>query len=168
MKLKIAKTAKTAYLYSDGHAVILHEEDHPKAGRVEWAEVFEKLGPDCRFTGRLVFHNVNWYQTFQFAAQSAVVEASGPSLDQGSENTKRHGYAVGNLSMRPEKSGRGALHWIMIPDLISSDVTIQGKGHDETFASNTDNGFWGLVRIAKIHRAPANVETLNQPATQAA
>lgn len=158
MKTKLPKTAKTAYLYSDGHAIVLHEDNHPKAGRVEWAEAYEKLGPECRFAGRIIFHNINWYGTFALAARSAQVSATAPGVEHGSDNTKRQGIAVGNFSIRLEKDERSALHWLIFPEFISSDITLQPIGHAETFASDVKDGYWGMVKVSKVHRAPVAVQ----------
>ena len=45
-----------AYLFADGHAVLVYEKHDRQAGDIRWAEVVEKFGPECRFTGRIVFH----------------------------------------------------------------------------------------------------------------
>lgn len=51
-------TLKTAHLYADGHAVLIHERDDKHAGTIKWAEVFELFGPEkCNFNGRLVFQS---------------------------------------------------------------------------------------------------------------
>ena len=50
------KKLHCAYLFADGHAVLVYEKHDRQAGDIRWAEVVEKFGPECRFKGRIVFH----------------------------------------------------------------------------------------------------------------
>ena len=50
------KKLHCAYLFGDGHAVLVYEKRDRQAGDIHWAEVIEKFGPECQFEGRIVFH----------------------------------------------------------------------------------------------------------------
>ena len=149
---KLPKTAHCAYIYEDGHAVVIHQQRHDKAGDVEWAVVYEKLDIHCQFTGRIVFHHLRYDRLFQEAANAYSLRASTPSVESGSENTKRMGIRVGNLTVE-SKDGK-SLYWTLMPDLISNGITYQPECK-ESFSDLEGKYFFGSTRIAEMHRLPA-------------
>lgn len=158
--VKLPKTAKCAYLYADGHAVIIHQEHHPKAGEVEWVEIYEKLDISCGFEGRLVLHHPSYDKRVELILNAYRVCASEPSVNNGSENTKRRDIRVGSISIE-FKDGK-SLHWSTIPDLLSDGITYQPKCIEPL---NVDDClFWCGKRVAKLHR----VERDEQPEAVAA
>lgn len=149
--MKIAKTAHCGYLYEDGHAVVIHKERHAKAGEIEWVEVWEKFDFQCGFKGRIVFHDVVTDLRFKMACEAYLVSASTPSLNNGSDNTKKHGIECGYFRIA-NKDGT-ELHWNRTPGILSDGLTYQPDNTD-TFAQIVDNGLvlWCGKRIAKVHR----------------
>ncbi len=154
MKIKIAKTAYVAYLYEDRHAVILHREHHAKAGDVEWAEIFEQLDTACQFDGRIVFHDAKRDLRFKLACEAYEVCASEPSIENGSENTKRKSLEFCSFTIR-NKDG-SELYWLRLPGLISDGLTYQ-PDCKEAFNPEWGNSvyFWGNSRIDKVWRKTA-------------
>jgi hypothetical protein len=154
MKIKIAKTAYVAYLYADRHLLILHREAHSKAGEVEWAEVWECIDADCGFKGRIVFHAPYQDRRLALACQAKRVGCGFPSLDKGSENTKRHGIPVGYFLL--DFADGSNLYWNYLPDLISDGLTYQPDTVEEF---NPEAAHWGRVRIARIYGLPKPLES---------
>lgn len=152
MKIKLAKTASHAYLFADGHAVVIHKEDHAKAGEVEWAEIFEKLDIHCAFSGRIVFHHLKYDGRFALVCNAYCVRCSEPSVEHGSENTKRHNIRCHHFEIE-YKDGRQNLSWTLMPDLISDGLTYQ-PNENEVFADIADKYHWCNARISQVHRIP--------------
>ena len=150
MKIKVAKTAYCGYIYADGHVVILHRERHPKAGEVEWVEIFEKIDTHCAFEGRIVFHNLGYERKFRLACEAYTLRATVPSVSNGSDNTKKLGIAVGNFAIE-FKDGADLL-WSTMPGVLSDGITYQ-PDVNEAFNPEWDNWtIWGRSRVGKIHR----------------
>ena len=158
-KIKLSKTAYCGYIYEDRHAVIVHKEKHPRAGEVEWIEVFERIDALCSFRGRIVFHNPKYDPRLELALNAYRIRCTEPSMESGSENTKRAGIRVGYFEIEA-KDGRG-LSWIRTPDIISDGLTYQPEMH-ETFSDLEEKGFgfWGDKRIDVVHRVKSEVPTL--------
>lgn len=152
-KFQIKKTAYVAYLYADGHAVIVHREKHDKAGDVEWAEIIQKVDIHCAFEGRIVFHEPKRDQRFALALSAYEVAASEPSTENGSENTRKHGMRIGSFTIRWKDSSE--LYWVRNPDMISDGLTYQPEVK-EAFDPEWNESWsrWGSSRIAVIHRLP--------------
>lgn len=154
LKIKLGPTAHCAYLYEDGHAIVTHEERHPKAGAVEWAEVYEKVPVQCNFKGRIVFHYPKHDRLFREAIDAYSLTVREASVERGSENSKRKDIAIGHLEI--DYSDGSWLRWTLMPDLISSGITYQPE-NTEKFSDfdDRDNTYcWGHVRINAIHRLP--------------
>src|SRR5215831_4050565 len=110
MKFKLAKTAYCAYLHSDGHAVIIHQERHPKAGSIQWAEIIEKIDAKCRFTGRIVFHNPYRDHRFRLCLNGASeIRASLPCHENGSDRTREMGLTICSFTI--EFKDGSELYW---------------------------------------------------------
>lgn len=156
-RIKLAKTAYVGYIYADGHAVVLHKERHEKAGEVEWAEIWEKIDTHCAFDGRIVFHHPHYDRRLRMALEAYSLRHSVPSVDKGSENTKKHDLRVGTFTI--EFKDGADLHWTIMPDIIADGITYQ-PDCTEVFNPEWDNGYsrWGDCRIAKVHRLPKQVQ----------
>lgn len=141
---------KCTYLYADGHAVQVFEQNHDRAGRVEWVEIFQHFGPDVQFTrGRIVFH---WGSDtlVNLVKKAWWVNAKPRSLENGSEASKKLGVEVGLL-----KVGLGK-HW---NEYVAFDDTSILSGHycyqpecDEKFEDVAEKLYWADHRIHKVHR----------------
>lgn len=156
-QFKVSKTAHCGYIYSDGHVVILHKQRHPKAGEVAWVEIIERIDALCRFDGRIVFHDAGRDVRFQMAVNAVELRASLPSVENGSDNTRKRGLRLCSFTIG-FKDGT-ELYWNRMPDLISDGLTHQPE-HAEVFDPNWGQSeyFWGDTRINKIHRMPAKIE----------
>lgn len=144
------KQAYCGYLYADGHAVMLWKKNDKDAGEVQFAEVWEKLGPVCHFDGRLVIHNPTLF--FRVVQNAKRVDASEPSLKHGSENTKKMGIAVGYVTVGFSESRYfDSISFSVLDGILSGDFCYQ-PNVVETF--DGDKSYWGDVKIAKWHRLP--------------
>lgn len=146
------KTCACLYLYADGHAVACYEKHDREAGRVEYVEIYERIVAArsfLGFKGRIVFHDGEAFLPLLKGARHVTAES--PTVDRGSEATKRRGIAVGGVSILPAKGGE--LRWHLIPDVLSSGITYDEaqKGYGEPF--NPDASHWGDRHIGKIHRS---------------
>lgn len=154
LNVKLGQSAYCAYLYADGHLVIIHEENHPKAGSVQWAEIYERIPANCNFKGRLVFHSPKHDRKLAECINARQITAKEASIDAGSDNTKRKGIAVGSFCI-DYHDGTG-LWWSTMPDLLSFGVTYQ-PDVTEAFTEFDDPDkryHWGNTRINAIHRLP--------------
>lgn len=131
---KLMTTLQTLYLYSDGHAVIVHEKQMREAGAVRWVTIHEDIGVRTIFdnpdgSGRLIVSHAAAVAML-CAAQSVRCEQ--PSVDRGSKLTKERGIAVGYVALN---FGRGEVFLHQMPGLIGSDFTYQPEARAETWAS---------------------------------
>ena len=119
MKLKKSelKTCRTAYLYSDGHMVLIHEKSDKDVGKVEWATIYENVGITVSFDpGRLIINN----SVLPFLMQAKRITVSSPSERNGSDNTRAQGIAVETIGLY---NGNDRPWFISnFPGLISSDI----------------------------------------------
>lgn len=150
------KTPDRFYLYADGHAVCVYRETITRRGQVaafEWAEVFEKwTRARCDFEGRLSFSPYSVRFFMDTARRAVVIRAKSPSLDHGSENTRKHGFPVGYLTFDlPGESN--CLQLIELPGLISAQWSYCAEDR-EAFDPHAES--WGQVKISKTH--PVNPE----------
>src|SRR5277367_4883420 len=99
MCLIVKSKLHCAYLFADGHAVFVYEKRDPQAGDIQWAEVVEKFGPACSFTGRIVFH---WGSNglLKLCRNAVSVRAKAPTLEAGSDRTRELGIPVGTLEIQ--------------------------------------------------------------------
>lgn len=152
MKSSSCKTCTCLYLFADGHAVACYEKRDPDAGRVEYVEIYERLVAErsfLGFKGRIVFHDGEAFLHLLKRARHVTAEV--PTIDRGSNVTKRKGIAVGSLAILPAKGGE--LRWNLIPDVLSSGITYDEAqmGYGEPF--NRDVTRWGDRPVGKIHYA---------------
>ena len=148
------KTCTCLYLYADGHAVACYEKRDPEAGRVEYVEIYERIVAErsfLGFKGRIVFHDGDAFLPLLKGARH--VTAAEPTIDRGSDATKRKGIPVGSLAILPAKGGE--LRWNLIPDVLSSGITYDEGQWEYTETFNPDVTTWGDRNVAKIHRSAA-------------
>ncbi len=142
-----------AYLYADGHAVIIHEQTVNLGGKhetLEYAVIHEKwTNAHLSFQGRLCLGRYEASVFMRLAKEAIQIRASVPSVESGSDNTRKLGIAVGSLSF--EFRNGEHIHWTVMPDLISGPFTYQ-PDHNETFDPERTN--WGMCKVTKIIRAP--------------
>ena len=149
MKIKASeiKTCRTAYLYHDGHMVLIHEKRDKDAGSVEWATIYENANIDTVFNpGRLIIKP----EALPFILQASRITVSEQSVSQGSDNTRKLGIAVETIglyngSYRP---------WFIsnFPGVISSDVYFNTN---DTDPFDKDCRRWGDVPVKAIYAESA-------------
>lgn len=140
------------YLYADGHAVACYEKYDREAGRVEYVEIYERIVAErsfLGFKGRIVFHDGEAFLPLLKGARHVTAQA--PTVDRGSDATKRRGIAVGGVSILPAKGGE--LRWHLIPDVLSSGITYDEA--QEGYGAAFDPGAtrWSERNVGKIHRS---------------
>jgi hypothetical protein len=151
------KKLHCAYLFADGHAVLVYEKHDRQAGDIRWAEVVEKFGPECRFTGRITFH---WGSNglLNLCRKAVAVRATAPTLDAGSDRTRELGIPVGTLEIQLGDDHLDRIHLHDLDGVLSAPYKYQPEVV-ETFDPEISR--WCDYRVAKVHRLPAK-----QPATQ--
>ena len=134
-----------AYLYGDGHLVVIFGKwDHTYQRSLERAEVIEKYARPS-FSGRLVIHECGILPTIQ----GARVRASLPTIENGSENTRRLNLAVGTVSIESEI---GSFH-VSILECLSGPFTYQ-PDVSETFEEVSKERCWSDTPISKVRLSP--------------
>lgn len=158
-KIKTNLEIHCAYLYADGHAVIVYKKQDRLAGEIHFAELIEQWGPACHFDGRIVWHD-SMLEAFKLAQRAKHITAKEASVKNGSENTQKRGLAVGSLSIvMGQHWYSNALHWSSFPDLISSGWTYQPQ-MSEKWEDVKGNYHWGNERVANVYSTP---EPQSQP-----
>lgn len=156
---KLKPTARTAYLYADGHAVVIHEDRHDEAGPVSWVEIVESLDLHCSFEGRIIFSRIDYDARFALLLSNKVdsVYCQSASADYGSDATKRLGLEIGKLSFSGKGLGlpRSELHWYLLSAVLSDGITYQPEVC-ESFEVYRDNNKWDWSghHIGAIYRKP--------------
>lgn len=142
------------YLFPDGHAVQVFEKHDPDAGLVQFVEVHERFtAARLDFTGRIIFGRHNGGLADVVRRLATGIRATAPSVDQGSEATRKAGIYLGTLTV--ETKG-GAIYFHEFPALLSGEYTYQpGATYAEKF--NPDMSSWADHRVAKVHRIPVAV-----------
>lgn len=160
LKLKDIKNARTAYLYSDQHLVIVYEKKDKDARRVEWVQIWEDCGVKCLFPiesgGRVIMDK----EFLPFFINLTKLEVS-VGVKQGSKNTEKMGLTVQSIILHTKGTGFG---WLIaaIPSLISSDIywhignnekfTDMLCEHDSLFKTSV----WGGHHIKQVFRKEKN------------
>lgn len=98
-----------AYLYADGHAVLLYEKSvrlGANVTRLEYAVIHEKwTDAHLSFKGRLVFSRGGAAALLALCKQASAIRAVEKSVEHGSQNSKAMGVAVGSLSFDMKSGG---------------------------------------------------------------
>ena len=148
MKVKKSelKTCKVAYLYNDGHLVLIHEKNDKDAGRVEYATIYENVGIKCSFEGRLIIDD----GVLPFVLEAVNIQVLPASVDQGSQLTKDKNIRVETIILKSKYTNND---WIinLFPDFISGDIKYQGDV-SEKFTDIENSYSWGMAPIKKIYR----------------
>lgn len=146
MKSGPTKRLQCAYLYADGHAILIYEKQDRDAGRIEFAEVHERF-TDAKilFQGRLVFNRFHAEGLLRLAKLADEICATRAKIESGSDRTKELGIAVGSL--RFHIGGDVSFH--SMPDILSDGWTYQPD-----MLEHFDEGLsrWGHSPVARIHR----------------
>lgn len=153
------KHARTGYLYPDGHLVLVHEK--PRRGYVrpsshEWVTIHERA-VSVRFTeGRIIFSA----GALPLLLHSEVIDAKAPTLEGGSDNSRKAGVAVGHVEFRlkgtPEGFRTFAVH--LVPGMISGDLHYQSERTDlgefkETWEEARLATRWADYEVARVQYA---------------
>jgi hypothetical protein len=128
------KKLHCAYLFADGHAVLVYEKHDQRAGGIRWAEVIEKFGPECQFTGRIIFHSGS-NRLLNLCRRAVAVRATAATLEvQLSQHHLNNVWVHGLFGV------------------LGAPYAYQPE-HDEKF--NPEIARWANYRVAKVHRLPA-------------
>lgn len=147
------KSVSCAYLYADGHAVLVYEKRDADAGTIKFVEIHEKFTEaKLFFKGRIVLGGYGKEGILKLIPQAIRIEADAQESSHGSENTRRLGIKVGGLDVILK--GEARLHFVSL-DVISAPYTYQPE-HEEKF--NPSLGTWGDCNVAKIHRVETKGE----------
>ncbi len=150
------KTKQTcAYLYADGHAVILHEQTVKLGGseqEIEHAVIHEKFTKaHLSFTGRLCFSRYGSAALLDLCKRATQIKATENSLENGSDSTRKLGVAVGSLTFDfPDGS---YLRFVSL-DCLSGQFTYQPENGTKF---DWECSTWGNARVSKIHRVTVPV-----------
>ena len=157
--VNVRKKLHCAYLFADGHAVLVFEKRDPQAGDIRWAEVVEQFGPECRFTGRIIFH---WGSTglLNLCRKAIAVRAKAATLDAGSERTRELGIPVGTLEVQLGDDHLDKVYFHDLSGVLGAPYTYQPE-QDEKF--DPDISRWADRRVAKVHRVkPQRIQATAQ------
>ncbi len=128
------KKLHCAYLFADGHAVLVYEKRDPQAGDIRWAEVVEQFGPECRFTGRVMFREGS-SAMLKLCRKAVTVRVAHATLEVELHHTKFKPVWHHGLS-----------------SVLGAPYTYQPE-QDEKFDPKISR--WADYRVAKVHRLRA-------------
>jgi hypothetical protein len=138
--LQVFKPAKRddrlqcAYLYADGHCLVSFERHLREFDKtMSYVNAIDTVGikiPDG--IARIVLHNAALLQT-AIVAETTRLDISEPSVERGSENTRRDRIAIGHLSL-DTKFGR--LYFYSVGGLSSGWHPQYGKEFTANFENN--------------------------------
>ncbi len=154
------KKLHCAYLFADGHAVLVYEKHDRQAGDIRWVEVIEKFGPDCRFEGRIVFH---WgsQALLNLCRKAVAVRAKAPSLEAGSDRTRELGIPIGTLEIQLGGGHRDSLYFHDLDGVLSAPYKYQPEVAEKF---DPQASHWSDYRVAKVHRLPTKPQGTAQAA----
>lgn len=140
------KTARTMYLYSDGHAVVCHQKKDKDAGEIRFVTLHETIGVmplfDCD-GGRLIVSDRSAIAML-LAAQSVRCRAA--NIESGSQKTRERGIAVETIALN---FGYGETYFYNMPGLLSSDLTFQ-SGIDEAWSDVKNGHRWSSDPVGEV------------------
>jgi len=147
MKVKPSelKSVNVAYLYDDGHLVLVHEKRDKHAGTVSWVTIYQNVGIKTYYKGRLIIDK----GALPFVLHSTAIEAKAANISGGSENTKRLGISVETIILRNGISDSGFII-SNFPDIISSDIKYQ-ENVTESFADVRESYSWAFHNVSKVY-----------------
>ncbi len=145
------------YLFADGHAIACYEKRDKEAGTIQFVEIHEKF-TDARlsFKGRIIVSRYN-QALIDLMKRAKSIRADMPALSHGSDNTKKLGILVGNLTLEMENHSGRCLYFHDFPGTLSGSYTYQDNV-EETF--NPDITRWSGHNVAKIHRVKQDKQTV--------
>jgi hypothetical protein len=141
-----------AYLYADGHAVLVFEQD-VRVGKfsqtIEYVVIHEKFTQaQCSFKGRLILGRYTASGLIKLVKSASRIDAKEPRQDYGSENTRKLGIAVGSLTF--DFSDGSSLYFYDMPNLISGPYHYQPENIESFDATATT---WASHKVAEIKLA---------------
>jgi len=158
------KNLHCAYLFADGHAVLVYEKHDRRAGDIRWAEVIEKFGPECRFTGRIIFY---WGSNglLNLCRRAVALRVEAPTLETGSERTRELGIPVGTLEIQFSDDHLDSIYFHDLDSVLCAPYKYQPEA-DEKFDPQISH--WADYRVAKVHRLPSKLQPAQvEPGTDA-
>ncbi len=154
----MSRTLNCQYLYTDGTLVAVYEErkggvvigetvditlGYAKVILSKRTELF--FGPKDAVIGRIVLHR--GAEGFVTMAKGGTVAATMPTIEAGSENTRKLGIAVQCVTLTTKAGVK--LEWSETPSILSSNFHLQEM--EQTDPDRLHVGYsWGSGRIWKI------------------
>lgn len=156
---KITREPYCQYIYTDGTLIELFEER--RAG-VEIGQSADVTLGHCQLSlykhdggesyrkrdvaGRIVLHR--GHGGFAVLAKGGKIEAVMPSLQNGSENTRKRGIEVQHVTLETAKKQK--LEWAETPAIISGQFTLQEMDAQDTETLKFGHVWGGSARIMKV------------------
>lgn len=140
----LRRTARTLYLYPDGHAVVVHQRLPGEGG--SWATAHQRVIEHLRIpAGRLIIAR---------EAIPLVLAARDLRIDRsaGTSITKQLGLQAVELSLN---LGLGLAIFHLIPDVISSDISWQSDAAPEAWEDLHAGEEWGVQDLKHLYPATA-------------
>lgn len=124
MKIKKTelKTCKNAYLYSDGHLIIVHSKHDKNAGEVNWVTVYKDIGIKVYFSyGRLILRPG---VLSIISGTCRAINATKELIENGSKNSKELDIPMGSIILYSKLTDD---YWIIptISKLSCQDIIYQ-------------------------------------------
>jgi hypothetical protein len=142
------KSLHCAYLYADGHAVIIYKKQDNDAGEIQFAEIIESFGPKhCSFTGRIVISRYGGL--LNLIRKAYTVRATAASTQHGSDRTRELGISVGYLEVEMSNDWNDSITLYDMPGTMAGPYTYQPETV-ETFDAGISR--WSGYPVARIHR----------------
>lgn len=148
---KLFKTCRCAYLYADGHMVMVHEKKDVDAGRVEWVTLHENIGVKCDFEGRLIISGC-WADSaaIHFVASCQRIRVRPATIKGGSENTRKANIPVGYIGFN---FGHGYVTFSQFSTMVSDDFTLQ-TDKVTTWDEVKGNTRWSDYPVSHVYAEP--------------
>jgi hypothetical protein len=138
---------RVAYIFSDGHTVMVYRKDIPEAkfGYIEVVEVIEGFCT-AGFVGRVVIHDTGMLAALKGATS---VRAAVPALENGYVGSTEKGIPVGYLSF---VNAFGYGYFYDITGVCGGGYSYQPEEKwEEKFTDKEEGGLWCEMKIVKIY-----------------
>jgi hypothetical protein len=143
-------------LYSGGLLIVRREKNDKDAGAVTWVEVYEHAGIECDFEGCVSFDGTSPYRTFLKRAKK--ISAVAPTLDRGSNATRKLGVTVGAVLVHL-KGDPNPVKYHLLPDVLSACVIYDPQVVHSWDGIKEANEWEGLKIVKKLTAAEAAATT---------
>ena len=149
MKIKKSeiKTCKTAYLYHDGHLVLVHKKRDKDAGEINWVTMYQSIGIKTYFSkpGRLIIDQ----EVLPFLTVCSRIDVKTADVKRGSDNTRKLNLPVESISLYNGVPEYG-WHISNFPGLISSQIYYNDNDTTE-FDADKEYYSWCHYPVKRVY-----------------